>query len=1207
MGLDAASRAVFASFGVVLIGLLAGCPPNEPVDTGDSDVPTPDTDVDTDTDAEPQDTGPFVDPFPDPDPDPDPCDSLAIDAPTETGPLLTVFLGVTGGIGPFSWSIETNNSGGAMNAGSGEWFTGPVPATDTVAVYDAGCDVTLTADVEIYPAISAVPDYAVVPPGTMFDVAATDGSGSFTCSEGTLFGTASLSGCTFTAGDFGVNTVVVTDSTTQQTDIASIEVVPDVELFSETHLLVPVGFPTQLEVLGGSGILEIPSAPAGLSVVDNAIVASQPGSWDVTVEDAVVGLSQPLTVVASAGLTLDASLVPRDGENLDWGHVIATDLDGDGQDEVIVATQQRAAQAVEGGALLVFAGDASAPGGVSASPSIVVGPEQPGAHGGQGLAVGDFDGDGETDIALGIEDYDVEGSEDHGQVRVYRGVPGALVDPADPWILNGEGSFDQLGYSVAGCDVDGDGFDDLIAGAPSLDDDRGADTVGATGGVQVWFGGPGGFTAALDNNVVPDPDRIWFANRVGGAPDARLAEAGTALATGDLDGDGLCDIAVSGRFGDAVDEDFSRGGVWLVRDEDLMSEGPAWRVLGSSDTVETQPDFGTDVLLVPAPGSDQDALVVGSRLMDSTGGLDRAGVVLAWRSQTLAGLPSGQVVDPASADWRFEGETSNDYVGTAIEADASGALRIGAPRATPEAGGGEHGVVYAVGIDFAVGTVDASSVLSVDGVEQGGYFGHSLAVASDGRLAVQASRADHPLAVPEGVQDGAVYVFDGTTLSELDLPTDAAGGGVGTAMAWFDVDGGGADIVSGAPGIGLAGTGSNAGRLAIWSSGTGAGALHPALDEQDGDEELGTVVRRIGDLNGDGMDDLVVLAGGRNFSNPDAPYALGACGTGNTVSRAGGAFVWLGSAAGISVEPQFAVFGEDNNDRLESVTDAFDFDGDGQQGFAVGTSRGEAVRVYDGPWTPVPGSIVVRCDPETTLTVGNNDNFGREVAAVPSLDGDSCDELAVTAPEDDLNGGNRGILRIFKGCATGAVWQSWTGEANNQRLGSGGLAVGDLTGDGSVDIAVGSSSFDDGPSDVGAVWVLTESDLGSGGAMVYGNTHGSTDLSGAAGEIGTPPTSRIAGSAEDEVLGATLAIHTISGTPTLLVGRPGAFGEAGSIDGWTVTPAGFGTRWLRVGAEGPYARLGQSIAPTPSGLLVGASRSDLAGVDAGAVYRFEVP
>jgi hypothetical protein len=90
-----------------------------------------------------------------------------------------------------------------------------------------------------------------------------------------------------------------------------------------------------------------------------------------------------------------------------------------------------------------------------------------------------------------------------------------------------------FGAAVSGAgDVDGDGYADVVVGAPSP-----ADDMTAAGAAVVLFGGPGGLSMARSVALAPraGADAIHFGQYVSSA--------------GDMDGDGRADVAVWGGIG----------------------------------------------------------------------------------------------------------------------------------------------------------------------------------------------------------------------------------------------------------------------------------------------------------------------------------------------------------------------------------------------------------------------------------------------------------------------------------------------------------------------------------------------------------------------------------------------------------------------------------------------------------------------------------
>jgi len=150
----------------------------------------------------------------------------------------------------------------------------------------------------------------------------------------------------------------------------------------------------------------------------------------------------------------------------------------------------------------------------------------PGDAAGRAVAVGDVDDDGLDDLLVGAPGADVEGEDDAGVVYLLAG-PVAGGSLAGRPALAGAQRGARFGERVAVVgDVDGDGVLDLAVAAPGEDRDEMA--VGG-GVVWLWYG-----------PVAPDGDGAWA--RFAGSPGAHT---GWALGgVGDLNGDGYADLGV---------------------------------------------------------------------------------------------------------------------------------------------------------------------------------------------------------------------------------------------------------------------------------------------------------------------------------------------------------------------------------------------------------------------------------------------------------------------------------------------------------------------------------------------------------------------------------------------------------------------------------------------------------------------------------------
>jgi hypothetical protein len=156
------------------------------------------------------------------------------------------------------------------------------------------------------------------------------------------------------------------------------------------------------------------------------------------------------------------------------------------------------------------------------------------------LAPGDFNGDGFTDLGIGVPDEDVGSQILAGAVAVLYGSPDGLNASGNqlwtrdsPDIRGRADIADQFGSSLAAGDLNGDGFDDLAAGTPW----DGVSGKLYAGSVNVLYGSASGITAA--------GNQLWSQSSED-VEDRPEDDDGFAsyLITGDFDGDGISDLAV---------------------------------------------------------------------------------------------------------------------------------------------------------------------------------------------------------------------------------------------------------------------------------------------------------------------------------------------------------------------------------------------------------------------------------------------------------------------------------------------------------------------------------------------------------------------------------------------------------------------------------------------------------------------------------------
>ncbi|HOK90961.1 MAG TPA: PASTA domain-containing protein, partial [Candidatus Hydrogenedentes bacterium] len=290
---------------------------------------------------------------------------------------------------------------------------------------------------------------------------------------------------------------------------------------------------------------------------------------------------------------------------------------------------------------------------------------------------------------------------------------------------------------------------------------------------------------------------------------------------------------------------------------------------------------------------------------------------------------------------------------------------------------------------------------------------------------------------------------------------DQNGAYVGRALARADVNGDGrVDLIVGAPYYDNGET--DEGRVLVFY-GTASGfpsVPNLTLEINVAYANFGTAVSSAGDVNGDGYDDVIVGASRYN----------------NLQVQEGAAYLFLGSASGLSASPAWQVESNQAYALLgDAVAGAGDVNGDGYDDVLVG------IPSYDDGSTQDVGRVQcyygsasgLSTTPGWTVTGDRaNARLGFAVSTAGDMNGDTYDDVVIGAPYYTGTATQEGRIYVYYGSASGLSSSSDTVEMYTAyaNLGYSVAAAGDVNGDGKSDIVVGAPSSATGPMPKGYVF-----------------------------------------------------------------------------------------------------------------------------------------
>ena len=598
------------------------------------------------------------------------------------------------------------------------------------------------------------------------------------------------------------------------------------------------------------------SAPEGQSAAYRAAATDADGDnvYDITVtaSDGTNRTDQSVAITVTDNALVELSTLNGTngfiltgidgGDRSGFSVSSAGDVNGDGYDDLIIGAPFADPNGRFSGETYIVYGGASAPGtsGVldlsdldGTNGFTLTGIEGADISGRSVSSAGDVNGDGYDDLIIGAwgagfggETYIVYGGASAPGTEGVLALSG--LDGTNGFTLTGIAARDQSGYSVSSAgDVNGDGYDDLIIGAPSADP-NGDNYAGET---YIVYGG----ASAPGEDGVLDLGALDGTNGFTLTGIAARDESGSSVSSaGDVNGDGYDDLIIGARLADP-NGDIEAGETYIVygganapgtggvlnlgalngTNGFILTgiDGGDWSGFSVSSAGDVNGD-GYDDLIIGAFGafganSNGDSagetyIVYGGASAPGTGGVLNLGALDGTNGFILTGIDA---LDESGRSVSSAGDVNGDGYDDLI---------IGASGADPN-GDREAGETYIVyGGASAPGTegvldlsdLDGTNGFILTGIDAGDQSGRSVSSAGDVNgdgyddLIIGASGAD-----PNGDSGaGETYViYGGATGAESLTPVTASGtaaadnftGNAGddnfTAIATNDVVRGGAD------------------------------------------------------------------------------------------------------------------------------------------------------------------------------------------------------------------------------------------------------------------------------------------------------------------------------------------------------------------------------------------------------------------------------
>jgi hypothetical protein len=711
-----------------------------------------------------------------------------------------------------------------------------------------------------------------------------------------------------------------------------------------------------------------------------------------------------------------------------FGFSISTagDVNNDGYDDVIVGAPNNESYEPDAGTAYIYFGGSS----MDNVADVAMNGEAMYDRFGYSVSNGGkLNTDGFGDVLVGAPRNSAGGGA-AGRVYLYYG--GASMNNNVDLIMTGTNyqfSQSQFGWSVESTgDVNGDSYDDFIAGALTAD-------LGS-GRAYIYFGG-----SFLDN----------FADVTLRGENNSYQFGGSLAAPGDLNKDGYNDIIVGESANSTMANQMGRisvyygGGVMnAVADRVIYGEAAnnlfGYSVSGAGDV----DGDGVNEFIASSPNSNSSAPLGGKVYMykPSESGTDI-------KDKNFVGAPGDQYGYSVSTAGDINADGYDDVIVGSLYNDGTGT---------------DAGAAY---IYFGGAVLDYYPDVFLYGAAAYDHFGTSVSYAGDVN---QDGYPDVIVGAPEndaaGIDAGRAYIYFGgpgmNNVADVILTGQAPGDRFGFSVSRAgNVNGDAAgDVIVGAVFNDAGGT--NAGRAYVYFGGTSMNNLADVIITGAGAGYwLGISCSYAGNVNGDFYDDVIVGASMHDVPGP------------------GQAYVYLGSPSMDNI-PDVTMTGEWESDQFGySVSTAGNVNGDNYTDVIVGAYGNNEGGEDAGRAYIYHGSAVMNGSADVVLTGAQPfDFFGVSVSAAGSINSDPYEDVIVGACYNDAGGQDAGRAYVFYGGVTmnNVADLLMTGKFPYDNFGWSVGYAGDLNLDNRSDLIIGANLNDAGGNNAGKSYIYLNSD-----------------------------------------------------------------------------------------------------------------------------------